>query len=317
MNNPFTNSNTNKRYYTYDYYLKTKYNSKVFKVALDAGFTCPNRDGKVGTGGCYFCSSQGSGDFAGSRLDSLTEQFEKVKALMHQKWPVAKYIAYFQAFSNTYADVSVLKEKFELFVNKENVVGLAIATRPDCFNVEIFDYIEDLNKRTDLIIELGLQTIHDDVAEFFNRGYNFDKFLETYNELKKRNIKVLVHLINGLPHETKEMMLENAKVIGKLQPWGIKIHSLYVVKNTRFATLYEKEPFTIMSKEEYVELAAKQLEVLPPSCVIERLSGDGKIDDLIAPLWSIKKVSLLNDIDKYQVENNTYQGKYFTCNQKS
>jgi radical SAM protein (TIGR01212 family) len=306
MDNPFINSNTNKRYYTFDYYLKSKYKSKVFKVAIDGGFTCPNRDGKVGRGGCYFCSNLGSGENGGNRIDSLEEQYNKVRAMMHQKWPVAKYIVYFQSFSNTYAKVSVLKERFEPFVNKENVVGLAIATRPDCFNEEIYTYLSELNKRTDLTIELGLQTIHDEVADFFNRGYKFEIFLTTFNELKRRNIKVLIHLINGLPHENYEMMLENVRLIGKLKPWGVKIHSLYIIKNTVFSTLYEKDPFPIMSKEEYIELVARQLEMLPPSCVIERLSGDGKIEDLIAPTWTIKKVSLLNDIDKYLLAHNTW-----------
>lgn len=311
MENPFRNSNTNKRYYTYDYYLKSRYQTKVCKIALDGGFTCPNRDGKVGFGGCYFCSNNGSGEFGGNRIDPLDVQFHIQVKKTYQKWPKAKLIVYFQSFSNTYAPLTKLRETFNPFLTYPNVVGISIATRPDCFNEEIYAYLEELNQKTDLVIELGLQTIFDETATFFNRGYTYETFLRTFEELKKRHIKTLVHLINGLPFETPAMMLESAKEVGKLHPWGMKIHNLYVIQNTVFATLYEKEPFTIMTQAEYVELVVKQLEVLPSDVVIERLTGDGKAEDLIAPLWPIKKIVVLNEIDKLQVKLATYQGKEF------
>ena len=311
MNNPYPFSNTNKRYYTYDYYLKQKYGSKVFKVAIDGGFTCPNRDGKVSIGGCHFCSSLGSGEFGGNRKDSLFKQFDQVRDMLHRKWPIAKYIVYFQSFSNTYAPVSYLKSVYEPLLSKENVVGLSIATRPDCFNEEIYEYLSELAQKTDLTIELGLQTIHDDIASSFNRGYNFSTFLETFNRLKELKINTLVHLINGLVNESKEMMLENARVVGKLKPWGIKFHSLYVIKNTMYAKLYEKEPFKIMEQDEYIDLVVRQLELLPKDCVIERLTGDPSKEDLIAPNWALKKVAVLNGIDKKMARENTYQGRLF------
>lgn len=311
MKNPFPYSNSNKRYYTYDYYLKQKYGSKVFKVAIDGGFTCPNRDGKVGFGGCFFCSSLGSGEYGGHRKDTLEDQFDQVTKMMHQKWPIAKYIVYFQSFSNTYAPVSYLKQVFEPLLSKKDVIGLAIATRPDCFNDDIFEYLSDLNKRTDVTIELGLQTINDEIAKSFNRGYEFETFLKTFNKLKELNIKTLIHLINGLPNESMEMMLDNARVIGKLKPWGMKFHSLYITKNTTYAKLYKKEPFKIMELDEYIDLIVNQLEIIPQNIVIERLTGDPVKDDLIVPSWTLKKINVLNGIDKKMAKENTFQGRLY------
>ena len=309
LNNPFPFSNTNKRYHTYDYHLKTKYGEKTFKVSLDGGFDCPNRDGKVGVGGCTFCTVSGSGEFGGSRIDTLDVQFNKVRDMMHQKWPVAKYIAYFQSFTNTYGDLEKLKSTFEPFIGKENVVALAIATRPDCLPKETLDYLESISKRIDLWVELGLQTTYDTTAKMINRCYDYRVFLEAVKELRSRNINVMVHIINGLPYETKEMMINNIKQITKLDIQGIKIHSLSVIRNTALEKIYAAKPFPIMTRDAYVDLVVEQLELIPPHIVVARVSGDAKREDLIVPEWSIKKTILANEIDKKMVELNTYQGK--------
>lgn len=309
LNNPFPFSNTNKRYHTYDYHLKTKYGEKTFKVSLDGGFDCPNRDGKVGVGGCTFCTVSGSGEFGGSRIDPLDVQFNKVRDMMHQKWPIAKYIAYFQSFTNTYGDLEKLKSTFEPFIGKENVVALAIATRPDCLPKETLDYLESISKRIDLWVELGLQTTYDTTAKMINRCYDYRVFLEAVKELRSRNINVMVHIINGLPYETKEMMINNIKQITKLDIQGIKIHSLSVIRNTALEKIYAAKPFPIMTRDAYVDLVVEQLELIPPHIVVARVSGDAKREDLIVPEWSIKKTILANEIDKKMVELNTYQGK--------
>lgn len=298
----------NKQYHTFNYYLKNKYHTKVAHVSLNASFTCPNRDGTKGVGGCFFCSEQGSGDFAGNPSSSLEKQFAEISKIMSNKWPDCKYIAYFQAFTNTYGPISKLKECFEPFIHKENVVGIDIATRPDCINEEIVEYLATINERTDLWVELGLQTIHDKSAKWFNRGYDLDCFIEALNLLRKYNIPVCVHIINGLPVETKDMMLETAKYLGNLDIQGIKIHNLYALKNTRLAKYYQEHQIDFMTKEEYVELVVKQLEYIPQEVVIQRLTGDGKASELYGPLWSIKKVMVLNDISKKQKELGSYQG---------
>jgi uncharacterized protein len=311
LKNPFPYSNTNKRYHTYDYHLKTTYGEKTFKVSLDGGFDCPNRDGKVGVGGCTFCTVSGSGEFGGSRIDALDVQFNKVKDMMHQKWPVAKYIAYFQSFTNTYGDLDKLKSTFEPFIGKENVVALAIATRPDCLPLETLDYLDSINKRTDLWVELGLQTTYDHTAKMINRCYDYDLFLVAVKELRARNIKVMVHIINGLPYETKEMMINNIKRICKLDIQGIKIHSLSVIRNTTLEKIYAAKPFPIMTRDEYVDLVVEQLQIIPAQMVVARVSGDAKREDLIVPEWSLKKTILANEIDKKLVELDTYQGKLY------
>ena len=304
----FKNTLDNKRYYTLNYYYKKKYNSKVFKVSLNGGFTCPNKDGKVGTEGCIFCSKLGSGDFAGKRYKDLITQFNEVKEVMHKKWPNAKYIGYFQANTNTYAPVSVLKEKFDSIINLDNVVGLNIATRSDAINDEVLDYLDELNKKTDLTIELGLQSMHDETLKYINRGHDLKNFEECFKKLKMRNIKVIVHIINGLPNETKEMMIKTAAYLNKLGIDGIKIHMLHVIKDTKLADIYEKEKFHILSKEEYIDIVISQLEVLNENIVINRITGDPVKEDLIEPAWLLKKFCVLNDIDKEMVKRDTYQG---------
>ena len=249
----------NKRYHTLNYHLKNRFNEKVFKVSLNAGFTCPNIDGTKGYGGCIYCSKSGSGEFGGNINDDLITQFNKVKEVMDKKWTSTKYIAYFQARSNTYAPVNVLKEKYETVLKIDNVIGLFIATRPDCISDECLDYLSDLNKRTYLTIELGLQTIHENTSKLINRGHNLKEFEDTVKKLRERDIEVVIHIINGLPYETKEMMLDTVKYLNKLDIQGIKIHMLNVIKDTPLETMYNKEKFHILTKEEYIDIVINQL----------------------------------------------------------
>ena len=305
----FQYSLDNKRYHTLNYHYKEKYHCKVIKVSLNAGFTCPNIDGKVGYGGCIYCSKSGSGDFGGDISKSLSEQFDEIKDKLSKKWPRGKYIAYFQAHTNTYAPLSVLKGKYESVLKKDNVIGIAIATRPDAIEDEVLDYLEELNKNTDVTVELGLQTIHEDTAKLINRCHSLNQFEEMVKKLRKRNIEVVVHIINGLPYETKEMMIETVKYLNHLDINGIKIHMLNIVKDTPLATLYQEKKFKVLSKEEYIDIVIQQLEYLRPEIVIHRITSDPDPKNLIEPAWLIKKFCVLNDIDKEMKKRNTYQGK--------
>ncbi len=303
---PFTENN--KRYHTLDYFYKKEFHSKIFKVSLNAGFTCPNIDGTVGTGGCIYCSHLGSGDFAGNEQDDLITQFEQVKNTVCKKWPNSKYIGYFQAHTNTYADIDTLKEKYESILKLKDVVGLSIATRADAITEECLTYLEELSKRTFLTVELGLQTIHEETSKLINRCHTLECFEHMVFELRKRNINVVVHIMNGLPNETKEMMLDTIRYLNKLDINGIKIHMLHVLKNTKLGQLYLENPFPILTKEEYVDIVCDQLELLRPDIVIHRITGDPKKEDLISPDWLLKKFDVLNSIDKELVRRNTYQG---------
>lgn len=309
--NQFKYSLDNKRYHTYNYYLKNKYHQKVAKVALNADFTCPNRDGTKGYGGCIFCSSSGSGDYAGNVHDHLEKQFQTISQVMKRKWPECAYIAYFQANTNTYGPLDKIKKMIAPFLNKEDVKGIALATRPDCLNEEIVQYLSTINKQKDVYIELGLQTIHEQTSKLINRGHTFQEFLDGLVLCRKYNLEVCVHIINGLPFETKEMMIETAKTLGQLDIQALKIHMLFVVKNTKLQQMYENHEFNMLSRQEYIDIVVEQLRYIKPEIVIERLTGDGKIDDLIAPLWSIKKVTILNDIDKKMKELDVYQGDLY------
>lgn len=299
----------NKRYHTLDYFYKHKYGTKVFKVSLNAGFTCPNIDGTKGHGGCIYCSKLGSGEFAGNKQKDLVTQFYEVKEIMHKKWPSAKYIGYFQAHTNTYAPLSILKEKYECILNLPNVIGLNIATRPDSISEECLDYLEELNKKTNITIELGLQSIHEKTARAINRCHTLTCFEEMVYKLHNRNIPIVVHIMNGLPGETKEMMLETISYLNTLPIWGIKIHMLHIIKGTALATQYERHPFPLLTKEEYVDIVCDQLELLDEHIVINRITGDPKKEDLIAPTWLLKKFCVLNEIDKELKRRNSYQGK--------
>lgn len=306
----FKYSNSNKRYYTLDYFYKEKFKSKVFKISLNAGFSCPNKDGTRGYGGCIYCSKLGSGDYAGEKDKSLVEQFNDVKNIMLHKWPDSKYIVYFQANTNTYAPVNVLKEKYESVLFLDNVIGINIATRPDSISDECLEYLEELNKKTYLTVELGLQTIHDETSKLINRGHDLKCFEEMVKKLRERNINVVVHIINGLPYETKEMMMSTAKYLSNLDIQGIKIHMLHILKDTALANLYEKEKFHVLTREEYVDIVCSQLEILREDIVIHRITGDPNPDDLIEPKWLIKKFGVLNEIDKEMARKDTYQGIY-------
>ena len=306
--NDFPYSNTNKRYHTLDYFYKNKFGCKVCKISLNAGFTCPNIDGTLGTKGCIYCSKSGSGEFGGNKNDDLITQFESVKKVMDKKWPNSKYIGYFQARSNTYAPLNILKEKYETILKLDNVVGLSIATRPDCISDECLDYLDRLNKKTFLTVELGLQTIHEKTTKLINRCHDLKCFEDMVKKLKQKNIFTVVHIINGLPDETKDMMIETVKYLNNLNIDGIKIHMLSVLKDTPLAKLYEIKPFHLLSEEEYVDIVCDQLEYLKPEIVIQRLTGDPMTDDLIEPLWLPKKTQVLNDIDKEMAKRNSYQG---------
>ncbi len=295
----------NKRYHTLDYYYKNKYGKKVFKISLNANFSCPN---KVNNKGCIYCSPSGSGDFAGNVKDDLIKQFNDIKVMMEKKWKDGYYIGYFQANTNTYADLKTLKNYYESILKLDNVVGLNISTRSDSISNEVLDYLEELNKRTDLTIELGLQSMHDRTLKFIKRGHDLQNFEEMVYELHKRNIKVLVHIINGLPYETKEMMIDTAKYLNTLPIWGLKIHMLHVIKNTELADIYNKDKFKILSKDEYIDIVVEQLEHLKDTIIINRITGDPKLEDLIEPSWLLKKFVVLNDIDKEMKKRNTYQG---------
>ena len=301
----------NKRYHTLNYHLKNEFNSKVFKVSLNAGFTCPNIDGTKGYGGCIYCSKTGSGEHGGNPNKDLTTQFYEVKEVIEKKWPNSKYIAYFQARTNTYAPLEVLKSKYEEVLKIDNVIGLSIATRCDAITDDTLDYLEELNKRTYLTIELGLQTIHEKTSKLINRGHTLKEFDTMVKKLRDRNIEVVVHIINGLPYETEDMMLNSIKHLNKLDIQGIKIHMLNIVKDTPLETLYNKEHFHILTKEEYIDIVIKQLELLKPEIVIHRITSDPDISTLVEPTWLLKKFCLLNDIDKEMVKRNTYQGKYY------
>lgn len=302
----FKYSLDNKRYHTLNYYYQNKYGCKVFKVSLNAGFSCPNIDGTKGYGGCIYCS-HGSGDYYENKTDILV-QFNEVKEKLHKKWPKAKYIGYFQANTNTYAPLSELREKYELILNQENVIGLNIATRPDSISDEVLEYLSELNKKTDLVIELGLQTIHEKTSKLINRGSTLKEFEDCLNKLNDRNINVVVHIINGLPYETKEMMTETAKYLSNKKILGIKIHMLHILKHTNLLKLYLKEKFHVLTKEEYVDIVCDQIEYLNENIVINRITGDPDKNELVEPKWLTKKFGVLNKIDKELARRNTYQG---------
>lgn len=308
MLNPFKYSSDNKRYHTLNYYYKQRFGSKVFKISIDGGFSCPNKDGKSGYGGCTFCSSSGSGDFAGNKQDDIITQMNKISSRMHEKWPEGKYIAYFQANTNTYAPVSELKEKYEMALTYPDVIGLNIGTRPDALTDDVINYLAELNEQTFLNVELGLQTIHDETAKRINRGYDYNLFLDAVKRLREKNIFVTVHLINGLPGENKVMMIDSIKEINSLDIQSIKIHLLHVITNTKLAVQYQSKEFELLEKDEYIDIVCDQLELLDEKIIIQRLTGDGKKEDLIGPLWSLKKFIVLNDIDKELVRRNSYQG---------
>ena len=310
--NPYALSDDNKRYQTYNYYLRHRFGKKVFKVPLNVDLGCPNRDGTKGTGGCIFCSSKLSGDFAGNPCDDIKSQFCDIKEKMHHKWQEGLYIPYFQAGSNTYADVETLKGMYYTALGFENVVGLSVATRADCINEEIADLLGEIAEKTYLTVELGLQSVYDDTAKLCNRCHTYADFLKGFEMLKARGINVCVHIINGLPNETPEMMVNTAKVVGELGIHSMKIHLLHILKGTRLAKMYEKGDYQPMAMEDYVDTVCRQLTTLPQDVIIQRVTGDGAKSDLIAPLWSLKKFCVMNEIDKKMARENLWQGMNYS-----
>lgn len=304
----------NKRYNTQDNYLKSRFGCKIAKISLNGGFTCPNRDGTKGYGGCIYCSESGSGDFAGNPRDSIQEQFENVRKVMDKKWKNAKYMPYFQAGTNTYAPLSVLREKFEAALSLENVIGLSIATRPDCIQDDTLAYLSELSKRTYLTVELGLQTVHDSTGILINRCCSYGEFLDCYRRLSEKGINTCIHLINGLPGETRDMMLESVTRVASLKPHSVKLHMLHVIKGTVCEKMYSEGKFRCFELPEYVDLICDQLELIPWDTVIQRITGDGAIDTLVAPLWSVKKFDVINGVDKEMNRRNSFQGIKFTDN---
>ncbi|XMB85683.1 TIGR01212 family radical SAM protein [Mycoplasmatota bacterium WC44] len=297
--------NNEKRYNTLSNYYKYRFGSKVFKVSLNANFTCPNIKDNIG---CTFCL-EGSGEYAGNPNEPLKNQFNNVKEMMLKKWPEAKYIAYFQANTNTLDEINNLRKLYEEALTlDENIVGLSISTRPDSISLELMDYFKELSKKTYLTIELGLQSIYDETLNSINRGHTYSDFEECVKELRKRNINVIVHIINGLPNETKEMMLETTKKINTLDIQGVKVHLLHIMKNTQMGREYLNKPFKTLTQEEYTNIVCDQLEILNKEIIIHRLTGDAPKEQLIEPIWSLKKFVVINEIDKEMRRRDSYQG---------
>lgn len=309
--NPFPFSDGEKRYHTWDYALRRRYGKKVCKIPLNGGFTCPNLDGTCGTRGCSYCSGSGSGEFAGDPSLDIREQFLAVRQRMWQKWPGALSIAYFQAHTNTYAPVSRLKELYEPVLTLPGVVGLAVATRPDALPPDVLDYLEELSRRTDLTVELGLQSASDETARRIGRGHDFACFCRAVKALDARGIPVCTHIINGLPGEGREQMLSTARALASLPLHSVKIHLLHVLRGTRLAEEYARGEFRLLSREEYVGIVCDQLELLPPETIIQRLTGDGERSQLIGPLWSLKKLAVQNEIDKELLRRGSWQGRLY------
>lgn len=298
-----------KRFNTLNEYYRQTFGSKVYKIPLNGDFTCPNRDGTISSTGCIFCSESGSGDFAGNKEHSLEKQFKELQSIMHRKWAEGKYIAYFQANTNTYGSLSKIQELFETALGLDpNIIGLSIATRPDCLPDDIVEYLAVLNKRTYLTIELGLQTIHEKTLDFINRGHDLDTFIEAIKKLRSHKINIVVHIINGLPGETPEDMLATARFLNRLDIQGIKIHMLFIQKNTQLEHYYRSNPFPLLTLKEYVEVVVDQLEILNDSIIIHRLTGDAPRDELIEPKWSLKKFVVANEIDKEMRRRHSHQG---------
>ncbi len=297
-----------KRYHTLDYELKKVFGEKAIKLSIDGNFTCPNRDGTIGNNGCIFCSERGSGDFTSDKTKTISTQIYEQKDIMSKKWVSNSYIAYFQNYTNTYDSVENLRIKFYEALSCPNIKGLAIATRPDCINKEIVELLHEINSKTFLWIELGLQTINEETSIFIRRGYKLAAFDKAVNLLTKSNIRVVAHLIIGLPNETKEQILKSAKYIDNLNLWGVKLHMLHILKNTDLEKYYKETYFHILSQDEYVNIICDILELLNPNIIIHRLTGDGKKSDLIEPLWSLNKLKVLSEIDRELKYRQSSQG---------
>ena len=300
-----------KRYYSFNSYLKQTFGEKVYKISLNGGFTCPNRDGTLGTRGCIFCSEGGSGDFAPDAALPIGEQIEEGIRMIRQKTDASKYIAYFQAFTNTYAPYEKLHSLFYDAILRQEIVGLAGGTRPDCLPPDVLELLDELNQINPVFVELGLQTIHEKTAQFIRRGYPLSCFEQAVKALHDLGINVVVHLILGLPGETEEMMLESVRYLNQLPVNGVKFSLLHVLKHTDLGALYEKHPFPVYELDDYVDFVIRCIEELREDIVIHRLTGDGPKDLLIAPRWTLNKRKVLNEISRRMKETNSRQGKRF------
>lgn len=303
----FNYSNDNKRYHSLHFYNKQKYGGKVYKAAINAGLTCPNIDGTLGVGGCIYCES-GSAYFTKGNLsieDQIVSEIERINKNGKQN----KFIAYFQSNTNTYTDVDTLKSMIEKAMAFDEIVGVTLSTRTDCIDEEKLDLLLEFNKIKEISLEFGLQTIHNETLKMINRCQTFENFVKGFEKVKKSGLRSCIHIINGLPNETENMMIETAKAVGDLNPDAIKIHMLHIAKGTTLAKMYEERPFSLLSREEYIDIVVKQLEYIPQTTVIERLTGDGDKAKLIAPMWTADKIATLGGIDKFMAEKNTYQGK--------
>lgn len=303
-----------KRYNSLNYQLRRQFGEKVGKVTLDGGFTCPNRDGSLAWGGCAFCSAKGSGDFIACRGKAIAEQYEQGQKTLRNKWAVNKYIAYLQSFTNTYAPVDKLREVYTAALSLPGVIGLSIATRPDCLPEDVLDLLEEINRRHYLIVELGLQTIHQRSADLLNLQYYYRDFQGAVEKLRMRNINVCVHIILGLPGEEREDMMFTAQAVARQPVQGIKIQLLHLLQDTPLAASYAQSPFPLLSREAYVDLVADIIEILPPQIVIHRLTGDGPKTSLIGPAWSMGKRAVLNAIERELRLRNSWQGKGYGKN---
>ena len=310
---PFEYSNDNKRYHTLAYHFGQVFGGRMAKIPLYTGCTCPNRDGTKGVGGCTFCSGAGGAREAMNK-SPLAEQYACERVSFAKKWPNTGFIAYFQSFTNTYLSLSSLKELVDEALALPEIKGLAIATRADCLSPEIADYLAEISRKTWLSVELGLQSVHDRTANNINRCHNYAEFLRGYKLLKERGINVCVHLINGLPGETPEMMLESAETVGRLKPHSVKLHMLHVVKETTLAKEYAAKSFPVLTREEYVQIICNQLEVLPPKTVIQRITGDPPASELITPTWTLNKLWVRNAIDMELARRGSMQGIYYKEN---
>lgn len=309
--NPFEFSDSNKRYYTFEFYIKREYGHKCAKIPIDAGFTCPNIDGSKGCGGCVYCSKYGSGDFAARGLP-VEEQLRQGLAALRGKWRGCGAIAYFQAHTNTYAPAEVLRGLYEAALSVPEVEGISIATRADCLPTDVCELLGELSERTRLTVELGLQTCSERTADRINRCMSLREFEDGYFHLKRYpGIKLCVHLINGLPGEDREQMLKNARYVAGIEPDMVKLHMLYIIKGTKSADMYISGEYVPLTREQYVDITVSQLTLLPPRTVIARLTGDAVGNELLAPEWTRKKVCVINEIDKKMYAENLWQGKYY------
>ncbi len=310
--NPFVYSSTNKRYHTYDYYLKSTFGGKVAKIPLDCGFTCPNIDGTKGMGGCIYCSDRGSGDFACTSDTPLSEQYYRTFNSLRQKWKTNMSIPYFQAHTNTYADSNILRKLYYEALSFEGVVGINIATRPDCLPDDVLNLLSEIAEKTTLTVELGLQSVHDNTGKLINRCHTFAEFCDGFERLRAASdkIKICVHLIEGLPGEDRDMMVESSRKLASLHPDQVKLHCLNVLKDTALASLYESGRYTPITRDEFVHVVCDSLELFPADIVIGRLTGDADRKKLIEPVWSLRKTEVINAIDKELYRRDTYQGIY-------